>query len=176
MGKSSIRKPRHLTALAAAALAFGVLAGTGTSAQAATAQGYVNGWDWEDDDWADEGLVSTTQHSNSGAAGLWQFVLWADGYLTEADVDCKFGPKTEAATKKWQARFLGASQADGVVGNKTFGAASQRLGRTAWSGNATMTYGSKTLGRSLTDGSYFFQTNYTNGFVVANYNSAANCR
>ncbi|MFB7464412.1 hypothetical protein ACFCZ1_13115 [Streptomyces sp. NPDC056224] len=32
------------------------------------------------------------------------------------------------------------------------------------------------FGRSLYDGSHFFKTNNTNGFVTANYNSTANCR
>ncbi|MFF3863983.1 peptidoglycan-binding protein [Streptomyces sp. NPDC002209] len=175
MSSTITKKTRYrATALAAAALAFCAFATTTTSANAATAQGYVNGFDDYKDDWADEGLLSTTQHSYSGATGLWQLVLWKDGYLSEADVDCKFGPKTQAATKAWQTRFLGASQADGVVGPKTFGAASQRIHSTdnGWS----ITYGWKYIGRHVTTGKYFFDTAYTNGFVEADYNSAANCR
>ncbi|WP_328673247.1 peptidoglycan-binding domain-containing protein [Streptomyces sp. NBC_00328] len=169
------RKTRYrVTALAAAALAFGVVAGPATTAQAATAQGFVNGWDNFTDDWADEGILSTTQHANSGATGLWQLVLWQDGYLSESDVDCKFGPKTQAATKKWQAHYLRASEADGVVGNKTFGEASQHIGST--DNGFSLQYGSIYIGRNVNNGEYFFHTDYTNGFVDASYTSAANCR
>ncbi|MFG2944183.1 peptidoglycan-binding domain-containing protein [Streptomyces adustus] len=169
------RKTRYrVTALAVAALAFGVVAGPAATAQAATAQGYVDGWDYYKDDWADEGLLSTTQHANSGATGLWQLVLWQDGYLSESDVDCQFGPRTQAATKKWQAHYLGAAEADGVVGNKTFGEA----GRHIWSTDDgfSLRYGNVYIGRNVNNGGYFFQTGYTNGFVQASYTSAANCR
>ncbi|MFB6807071.1 peptidoglycan-binding protein [Streptomyces sp. NPDC056387] len=116
-----------MTAVAAAVLAFGSVVTTTTAAQASTVQGYVNGFGAVGDDWSDEGVVSMSQHANSGATGLWQSVLYADGLLSATDIDCKFGPKTDAATRTWQARNLGASQADGAVGNKTFGAASSRL-------------------------------------------------
>lgn len=171
------KKVRHrATALAAAALAFCAFTTTvTTSAHASTTEGYVDGWDNYHDDWADEGILSTTQHSHSGATGLWQFVLWRDGYLSEADVDCAFGPKTQAATKAWQTRFLGASQADGVVGPKTFGAASQRIEST--DDGASLRYGGIYIARRTEQGSgrYFFRTDYTNGFVEAYYDSAANC-
>ncbi|CAN3979906.1 peptidoglycan-binding domain-containing protein [Kitasatospora purpeofusca] len=160
---------------AAAGLAVAALATGTTGAHASTSVGYVNtGWGDYRTDWADEGLISTTQHSRSGAAGLWQTVLWLDGYLAESDVDCQFGPKTQAATKAWQARYLGASEADGVVGPKTFGRASQNLMST--DNGFSIQYRSKYLGRDKYTGRYFFDTAYTRGFVNADYNSSTNCR
>ncbi|MFE3766680.1 peptidoglycan-binding protein [Streptomyces sp. NPDC059104] len=138
MSRNSVRTVRHkAVAVAAAALALGSVVTTATAAQASTTQGYVNGFDDVTDDWGDEGLLSTTQHSNSGAVGIWQAVLYNDGFLGRSDVDCKFGPATAAATKKWQAKYLGAGQADGVVGNKTFGKASTWLKEYLWAGEWT---------------------------------------
>ncbi len=160
---------------AAAGLAVAALATGTTGAHASTSVGYVDSnWGSSWDDWADEGLISTTQHSYSGAAGLWQTVLWLDGFLSEADVDCKFGPKTQAATKAWQTRYLGASQADGVVGPRTFGRASENLNSV--DNNFSIQYRWKYLGRDKNTGRFFFDTSYTRGFVNADYNSAANCR
>ncbi|MFD5557225.1 peptidoglycan-binding protein [Streptomyces sp. NPDC127068] len=175
MNKNIRRKTsRRVTALAAAALAFGIAAGPATTAQAATAHGAVEGWGSHKDDWADEGLLSTTKHAHSGATGLWQLVLWQDGYLAESDVDCKFGPKTQAATKRWQRDRLGAAEADGVVGNKTFGEASKNIWTT--DNGFSIRYGYIYIGRHVTSGEYFFHTSYTAGFVKASYTSAANCR
>jgi len=124
----------------------------------------------------DEGVLSTTQHAHSGATGLWQWVLWADGYLSESDVDCQFGAKTEAATKKWQTHFLGASQADGIVRNKTFDRASHYHALDLGGWGYGWDYSDGNLGRNVNDGRYSFRTKYTNRFVTAYYNSAANCR
>ncbi|WP_405827662.1 peptidoglycan-binding protein [Streptomyces sp. NBC_00105] len=59
--------------------------------------------------------------------GVWQAILQNDGFLAEPDIDCKFDQQTQAATKAWQTKYLGTSQADGVVDPKTFGKASSRL-------------------------------------------------
>ncbi|MEU6063602.1 MULTISPECIES: peptidoglycan-binding domain-containing protein [Streptomyces] len=179
MGKNITKKTRYrATALAAAGLALGVLTATAPTASAATAQGFVNGWGDVSDDWSDEGLLSTTQHANSGATGLWQLVLWKDGYLSESDVDCKFGPKTKAATQAWQTHYLGSSEADGVVGSKTFGEASKHLSST--DNGFSVAYvgrnGDKYLSRNVNNGEYAFNTDYTNGFVEASYSSSTNCR
>ncbi|WP_269458417.1 peptidoglycan-binding domain-containing protein [Micromonospora coriariae] len=52
-------------------------------------------------------------------------ILKADGYLAASGVDCRFGPVTTAATKRWQ-RDRGLVS-DGVVGPKTFAKAATRL-------------------------------------------------
>ncbi|MER7469083.1 peptidoglycan-binding protein [Streptomyces sp. NPDC097981] len=133
MNKNSMQKFRYrAVAVAAAALALGSVVTTATTAQAAPAEGWVDGWDNVTDDWGDEGVLSTTQHANSGATGVWQTILYNDGFLNESDIDCKFGPATAEATRKWQAKYLGASQADGVVGPKTFGKASSWLNQFGW--------------------------------------------
>lgn len=71
--------------------------------------GYVAGSGVRTDDWGDEGEISTNSYRNSGATGLWQWVLYADGAIEsnggafdQADIDCDFGPNTVAATKSWQ--------------------------------------------------------------------------
>jgi hypothetical protein len=89
-----------------------VVLGVGTlavPANASVAQGYIIGTGTPTDDWNDEGPMSSTQHANSPATGLWQFVLYADG-ATESngtaydlsDIDWDFGPNTTFATKSWQ--------------------------------------------------------------------------
>jgi peptidoglycan hydrolase-like protein with peptidoglycan-binding domain len=94
-------------------------------ADASVSQGFISGTGTITDDWGDEGILSRTTFPNSNATGLWQEVLQADGFLTESQVDCRFGPTTEAATKSWQrAHGLGA---DGKVGSATFGNADNRL-------------------------------------------------
>ncbi|MBO1331396.1 peptidoglycan-binding protein [Streptomyces sp. VRA16 Mangrove soil] len=165
-------KKKTGTLLAAAALAAGVLGVTTTTAQATTANGYVDGSGPIHDDWSDEGMLSVTQHPRSGATGLWQMVLWQDGYLTEADVDCKFGARTQEATKRWQADHLGASEADGVVGPKTFGKASQNLD---YGSSGSILYKKQYLGREPGSNRYFFSTDYSHGFIFADYNSMTGC-
>ena len=76
--------------------------------------------------------MSQSSHSYSGATGLWQWVLYADGAkesngtaFDQADIDCHFGPNTAAATRNWQSRHnVGI---DGIVGPQTFGAADGNL-------------------------------------------------
>ncbi|MCT2279363.1 peptidoglycan-binding protein [Micromonospora chalcea] len=99
--------------------------GGASSASASASAGYISGVDAVTDDWGDEGTLSTTSYANSGAVGLWQKVLVADGLMSTVDVDCSFGPKTLAATKTWQSR--NGLTADGKVGPATFGKADNRL-------------------------------------------------
>jgi hypothetical protein len=105
--------------LAALTVAAGVAAAPLVVADpvyASTSSGYISGAGVFYDDLNDEGTLSTTQHSRSGAVWLWQSILRADGYSVSHD--CQFGSGTAAATKSWQAaRGL---TADGVVGPNTF--------------------------------------------------------
>ncbi|MFI7578170.1 peptidoglycan-binding protein [Micromonospora sp. NPDC049497] len=118
-------------AVAAIVLAAGLI--NAAPAQASASQGYVIGSGDVTDDFGDEGTLRRGgAYANSGATGLWQWILYADGYLTSSDIDCEFGPTTEAATKKWQAaRSL---TADGIVGTATFGYADWKLYVTGQSG------------------------------------------
>ena len=89
-------------------------------ADASVAQGFIAGAGTVTDDFGDEGTLSTTSHANSGATGLWQWILWADGAkygthtYTTADVDFGFGPNTQSATKYWQSKH-GLSQTGSVA-------------------------------------------------------------
>ncbi|MFF0653863.1 MULTISPECIES: peptidoglycan-binding domain-containing protein [Micromonospora] len=101
-------------------------------AHANTSQGFVAGSGAVTDDFGDEGTVSRSSHTRSGATGLWQYILWADGAkesdgsaFDASDIDCDFGPNTEYATKDWQRRY--GLSADGVVGTGTFGRADNKL-------------------------------------------------
>ena len=95
------------------------------SADASVAEGYISGTGAVTDDWADEGELARDTFPNSNATGLWQHILVADGYLAAGDVDCRFGPRTEAATRRWQDdRNLGI---DGRVGRQTFSRADNNL-------------------------------------------------
>ncbi|WP_234533786.1 peptidoglycan-binding domain-containing protein [Streptomyces shenzhenensis] len=117
---------RAAAVVLATALAGGVAAAT-TPASASTSQGYITaGSGAITSDWSDEGNLSTTSHAHSNATALWQAVLYADGYLTASGIDCKFGPSTKAATKKFQSHFH-AGTADGIAGKKTFSNADNRL-------------------------------------------------
>jgi hypothetical protein len=111
-----------------------------TPASANTSEGYIAGASTITDDFGDEGLLSSGNHRYSGATGLWQFILVADGAIESdgttfdiADVDCDFGPNTTAATKNWQRR--NGLTADGVVGPNTFSVADNKLRLTAWTGD-----------------------------------------
>jgi peptidoglycan hydrolase-like protein with peptidoglycan-binding domain len=69
--------------------------------------------------------MSSASHRQSIATGLWQAVLYADGYLSQSGVDCDFGPNTTSATRAWQgAHSVGV---DGSVGPQTLGRADDKL-------------------------------------------------
>ncbi|MFE6623659.1 peptidoglycan-binding protein [Streptomyces sp. NPDC057740] len=105
------------------ALTAGLL--TAAPSSASVVQGYVVGTGDIKDDWGDEGPLSRVVNNHSNVVALWQGVLFADGYLTNSDRDCWFGPATEAATKKWQ-KDRGLID-DGIVGPLTFGRADDHL-------------------------------------------------
>ncbi|WP_233583819.1 peptidoglycan-binding protein [Micromonospora sp. CV4] len=111
------------TALAVATV--GTLAVSAAPATANVNQGYVMGSGTWTDDWGDEGPISASTRSYNNVVAMWQTILKADGYLAASGVDCRFGPATTAATKRWQLdRGL---VSDGVVGPKTFAKAATRL-------------------------------------------------
>ncbi|SIN43198.1 peptidoglycan-binding domain-containing protein [Micromonospora cremea] len=112
-------------AMAMVVATFGTLTISAVPASASVNQGYVAGSGTWTDDWGDEGAISASTRSHSNVVAMWQMILWADGYLARSGVDCRFGPVTTAATKKWQsARGL---VSDGVVGPRTLARAATRL-------------------------------------------------
>ncbi|MFG2109168.1 peptidoglycan-binding domain-containing protein [Micromonospora chersina] len=123
-------------AMAMVVATFGTLAISAAPSSASVSQGYVAGSGTWTDDWGDEGPISASTRSHNNVVAMWQMILWADGYLARSGVDCRFGPVTTAATKKWQsARGL---VSDGVVGPKTLARAATRLG--VWEGEGWYYY------------------------------------
>lgn len=113
--------------------------GLAAPAQASIGEGMVKGSDVPTDDWGDEGMISRYSRAYSGATGMWQAVLWADGAIEQdgttfdaGDIDCEFGPNTQAATRNWQSR--NGVGVDGEVGPQTFGKADNKLVLTTWYG------------------------------------------
>ena len=121
------RRARLGTAIAAAAFT-GALALCAAPASANASDGYVSGAYQYQDDFGDEGTLSTSSHTNTNATALWQWVLLAEGAkkgngdaFVRADIDCQFGSDTKSATTNLQ-RTLRLDDIDGIVGNETFGA------------------------------------------------------
>jgi hypothetical protein len=115
-------------AVTAAAAALAIPAPAGAN----VAQGAVAGTGIASDDWNDEGVVDRNSHAVSGATGLWQLVLYADGAIEQNgsvydldDVDCDFGPNTQAATRSWQGTH--SVGVDGSAGPQTFTRAGRQL-------------------------------------------------
>ena len=132
-------KKRFTSTMVAVALVLGTLGVTLAvspgSASARTPGTYIGGvGDWEDD-LLDEGNISASSYARSNVPGMWQAMLWADGYLDFADIDCWFGDDTHFQTARWQANHL-LQHRDGIVGPATLREASTRL-RTV---NGRMTY------------------------------------
>ncbi|MEU7751866.1 peptidoglycan-binding domain-containing protein [Micromonospora sp. NPDC049101] len=112
-------------AMAMVVATIGAVAIPAAPASANVSQGYVTGSGTWTDDWGDEGPISASTRSYSNVVAMWQKILVADGYLAASDVDCRFGPTTTAATRRWQTdRGL---VSDGVVGRRTFATAATRL-------------------------------------------------
>ena len=61
----------------------------------------------------------------SDLIGLWQSVLWADGYAARSSVTCTYDQATAEATRVWQSNHH--LSADGIVGSATWGAAAERI-------------------------------------------------
>jgi peptidoglycan hydrolase-like protein with peptidoglycan-binding domain len=77
------------------------------------------------DDWQAAPRLEERHTPPSDLVGLWQGILWADGYLPRTSVTCSYDATTVAATRVWQSNHR--LSADGIVGPATYGAASRRL-------------------------------------------------
>ncbi|MEU7924387.1 peptidoglycan-binding domain-containing protein [Micromonospora sp. NPDC049107] len=138
---------------------------------ASVSQGYIKGIDSINDDWGDEGVLSTTSHSYSLATGLWQQVLKGEG-LYSGSVDCAFGPMTKSATEAFQSRYH--LPIDGAAGPQTMGRADDflKLGTT----DTYIDYD-----RGINGGAWFRRIDstyhlYLNGaWRPASYSSTAGC-
>ncbi|MBE1877707.1 peptidoglycan-binding domain-containing protein [Myceligenerans pegani] len=62
---------------------------------------------------------------DTGSVRAWQAILYAEGYITQADIDGKFGPGTASAT--WEYQDDNGLGRDGKVGPQTWGFADDRL-------------------------------------------------
>ncbi|GLY28801.1 hypothetical protein Kisp02_21660 [Kineosporia sp. NBRC 101731] len=140
-------------------------------AQASVAQGYVMGSGAVNDDWGDEGTISSTTRNHNNVVYLWQTVLASDGYLSSSQVDCWFGANTKAATERWQ-RDHGV-EVDGAVGPETFGRADDRL-QWVLGSNSIQYNGSKTTmgGYARDANGYWYAIGYG---VKISYTSASLC-
>lgn len=91
----------------------------------------VDGANTVTDDWGDHFdelgyLCYGCAHSwNTDLVVMWQAILYSERLISAGDIDGKFGPTTQAATKKWQSRY--GLTADGIVGDRTWGRADNEL-------------------------------------------------
>jgi hypothetical protein len=122
----TIRAARPRLAIAAVVgTALGATLAVGTlPASAAVSDGYVSGSGSFRNDWSDE-TVHANYYPRSNAACLWQKILWAEGLLTNSEVDGAFGSKTVARTRSLQSRW--GIPATGKANNATFTKAAGRL-------------------------------------------------
>lgn len=127
--------PTRRAALGAviAAVVTGALAVSAAPASANASDGYVAGAYEFQDDFGDEGTLTTSSYAHTNATALWQWVLWAEGAkksngdpFLRADIDCRFGSDTRSATISLQ-RTLRLDDIDGKVGNETFGAVDKNI-------------------------------------------------
>ena len=72
---------------------------------------------------AEQLAVGSTRRSD--LVGLWQSMLWADGYSARSGVTCAYDEATADATRTWQSNHH--LSADGIVGPATWGAAAHRI-------------------------------------------------
>lgn len=107
---------------AACAVALGLVCTAGTVPDSG---GYLRGSGPLADDWRTAGPLEEGRTSPSDLAGMWQSVLWADGYLSQPHVTCRYDSATAVATRVWQSNHQ--LLADGIVGPATFAAAGERL-------------------------------------------------
>jgi peptidoglycan hydrolase-like protein with peptidoglycan-binding domain len=87
---------------------------------------YVDGAGVTTDDLDNEAtLCAGCAWSNGNYAGMWQIILYADGYLNWSLIDCSFGAQTAASTKSWQ--WAKGLTSDGIVGPHSRATASSQL-------------------------------------------------
>jgi peptidoglycan hydrolase-like protein with peptidoglycan-binding domain len=67
-------------------------------------------------------LPQLTLNSKGEAVRIVQQLLISYGNLSGADFNAEFGQSTLAAVKQFQTDILGSSEADGIVGKKTWNA------------------------------------------------------
>ncbi|MET8451080.1 peptidoglycan-binding protein [Streptomyces sp. NPDC005209] len=83
-------------------------------------------------------LLESGRTAPNDVVGLWQAILWADGYLARHRVSCAYDGSTAVTTRAWQSNHH--LSADGIVGPATWGAAAARL---ATAGHWTVYHGER---------------------------------
>ncbi|MBL1110171.1 hypothetical protein JK361_37410 [Streptomyces sp. 5-8] len=71
------------------------------------------------------GLLESGRTARSDVVGLWQAILWADGYMARRQISCTYDGPTAVTTRAWQSNHH--LSADGIVGPATWGTAAARL-------------------------------------------------
>lgn len=71
------------------------------------------------------GLLEPGRTARSDVVGLWQAILWADGYTARRQLSCAYDGPTAVTTRAWQSNHH--LSADGIVGPATWGTAAARL-------------------------------------------------
>lgn len=99
----------------------------------------INDWSGTSTDPANKTVCATCTGIHRGnLVGVWQAILWADGFSSGLDasnctVDGVFGAGTDDNTRTWQAYGGGQNEyyvaSDGIVGPKSWGYAAWHLGR-----------------------------------------------
>lgn len=102
-----------------------ILAVLTTGASRPTTSDRLRGSGTPADDWRDAPRLEASHTRSSDLVGLWQAILWADGYLPRTRVTCVYDAPTVTATRVWQSNHH--VDADGIVGAATYGAAGRRL-------------------------------------------------
>lgn len=70
-------------------------------------------------------VLESGRTARSDVVGLWQAILWADGYMARRHISCTYDGPTAVTTRAWQSNHHLA--ADGIVGPATWGTAAARL-------------------------------------------------
>ncbi|MCX5363896.1 hypothetical protein OG864_35020 [Streptomyces sp. NBC_00124] len=95
--------------------------------------------------------------------GLWQWILWADGYLPNvSSIDCVFGSGTQEATRKWNVDRSWDTLHSGRAETQSFANADNGL-RFGGDYNSTL----------QSHGAYYFRNPDTGGWISAAYNTGS---
>jgi hypothetical protein len=162
----------------AAAMAGGIGV-TAVPAAASTSQGFISGTEEVENDWTDEGTLSSSSYSRSNATALLQMILWSEGVKEQdgtrfdyRDIDGKYGANTTYAVKQLQKLYnsWGAGlTVDGKAGKKTLGYASKEFLFDNYDGTVSYVGRKHVVDFKRVSGKYQLKVNNTRGWKVASY-------
>ncbi|MET8290341.1 hypothetical protein ACGFWD_33385 [Streptomyces sp. NPDC048448] len=110
---------------ATAATATLLLVATGAGRLPAGGPTYVTGFGALADDWQGQRRLEEGRVAPSDLVGLWQSVLWADGYVPRSGITCRYDTTSSDATRIWQGNH--DLSPDGIVGPASYGFVGHRL-------------------------------------------------